>query len=241
MNLNELGARIKQQRERCSLKQADVAHALQISAQAVSKWERGENAPDIAVLLDLARLLGVTSDWLLGRSAPDADTFPATIFCTDMTGFARRATNLPPRDLAAWANGIFHLVTDAVLRFEGVPVKYVGDGFLAFFSGTGHADRALGAALQARLSVSDRGLGIALHSGEIYLGAIGHRDYARPDIMGEAVNTAFLARAWAAAHFSTGLAVTEAAAKLLKDRSALKRPRAAEIKGVAGTLKLYEA
>ncbi|MEZ6186165.1 MAG: helix-turn-helix transcriptional regulator [Planctomycetota bacterium] len=30
---------------------AIVANALQISAQAVSKWERGENAPDISVLL----------------------------------------------------------------------------------------------------------------------------------------------------------------------------------------------
>ena len=69
MNLKELGKRIRAQREKCRLKQVDIANALQISAQAVSKWERGENAPDIAVLLDLTRLLGVSTDWLLGADA----------------------------------------------------------------------------------------------------------------------------------------------------------------------------
>ena len=160
MNLKILGERIRTRREKSALKQADIAHALQISAQAVSKWERGENAPDLAVLLDLCKLLGVTSDWLLGRFETDRDTFPATVFCSDVTGFARRAARMPPRELAAWANGIFHLVTEAVLRCEGVPVKYVGDGFLGFFSGPGHADRALGAARQALSAVPGRGLGL---------------------------------------------------------------------------------
>ena len=72
MNLKQLGSRIREMRERRGLKQADIARALQISAQAVSKWERGDNAPDISLLLDLSRLLGVTTDWLLGRDETDA-------------------------------------------------------------------------------------------------------------------------------------------------------------------------
>ena len=67
MLLGELGQRIRTQRERLGLKQHDIANALQVSPQAVSKWERGENAPDIAVLGELCTLLGVTTDWLLGR------------------------------------------------------------------------------------------------------------------------------------------------------------------------------
>src|SRR5437870_338142 len=134
MNLTELGGRIKQLREKRGLKQIAVANALQISAQAVSKWERGENAPDIAILLDLSKLLGVSVDTLLGRREQENDTFPATVFCTDMKGFAARSAIMPPREVAAWANGLFHHVTEAVTRFDGVPVKYVGDGFLGFFS-----------------------------------------------------------------------------------------------------------
>ena len=66
MNISEMGDRIKARRNSCGLTQNDVANALQISPKAVSKWERGENAPDVGTLVPLARLLGVSSDWLLG-------------------------------------------------------------------------------------------------------------------------------------------------------------------------------
>ena len=33
-------------------------------------------------------------------------------------------------------------------------------------------------------------VGITLHSGDIFLGSIGHTEYARPDIIGDTVNTA---------------------------------------------------
>ena len=63
--IDGLGDRIRRQREKRGIKQQDIAHALQVSPQAVSKWERGENAPDISLLGPLARLLGVSTDWLL--------------------------------------------------------------------------------------------------------------------------------------------------------------------------------
>ena len=44
MNLDELGNRIREQRIKQRLKQQDIANALMLSAQAVSKWERGENS-----------------------------------------------------------------------------------------------------------------------------------------------------------------------------------------------------
>ena len=40
-----VGHRIKEQRKKLGLKQHDIANALQISPQAVSKWERGEKTP----------------------------------------------------------------------------------------------------------------------------------------------------------------------------------------------------
>ena len=75
MLLIELGQRLRTQRERLGLKQNDVANALQVSPQAVSKWERGENCPDIATLGPLARLLGVSTDWLLDAHGENQDVF----------------------------------------------------------------------------------------------------------------------------------------------------------------------
>lgn len=240
MNLVELGERIRGLREKRGFKQRDVANALQISAQAVSKWERGENAPDIAVLLDLSKLLGVSCDTLLGRAEKSDDTFEATVFCTDMKGFGERSARMPPRDVALWANGIFHLVTEAVVRHDGVPVKYVGDGFLGFFSGPNHAQRALRAALQARSQIHSPDLGITLHTGEIYLGNIGHTEYARPDIIGDTVNTAFLVLQWASRNLESGLAITEAVARRVGGEIALTKPRAVYIKLLRRREKVYE-
>ena len=65
MMIDELGEKIRNQRERLGLTQNELASKLGVSAQAVSRWERGQNAPDIAVLPQLASMLKVTTDWLL--------------------------------------------------------------------------------------------------------------------------------------------------------------------------------
>ncbi len=61
----ELGDRIKFRRYQSGLTQNQMAESLFVSPQAVSKWERGENSPDITLLPGIAKLLGVTVDWLL--------------------------------------------------------------------------------------------------------------------------------------------------------------------------------
>jgi class 3 adenylate cyclase len=111
---------------------------------------------------------------------------------TDMAGYAARSGAESPRALAAWLYGIHHTVTESVRHFDGVPVKYMGDGSLAFFSGPGLAERAMRSALRMRGLLD--GLTVALHRGPIYLGRIGHEDYAALDILGAAVNVAFMAQ-----------------------------------------------
>lgn len=48
--------------------QTEVAEALHISYQAVSKWERGESLPDITLLPRIAELFQISIDKLLGDS-----------------------------------------------------------------------------------------------------------------------------------------------------------------------------
>jgi class 3 adenylate cyclase len=208
--LPALGSRIRARREKQGLKQQDVANALGVSPQAVSKWERGENAPDIASVTPLARLLGVTVEWILEGGAGARDVFEATVLVSGVNGAYRKSLDMEPRDFAAWANGMFHTLTETTLRYGGVPVKYMGDGYLAFFSGAAHREQALNTALRSRKILSED-VRIGLHAGDIYLGAVGHPDYARPDIMGEVVNIAFLVLEWAQDREHAGVAATGAA------------------------------
>ena len=72
MDAVKTGALIAETRKERDLTQKDLAQALHVSVQAVSKWERGLNFPDIALLEPLAELLGLTVSELLSgaRNAP---------------------------------------------------------------------------------------------------------------------------------------------------------------------------
>lgn len=238
MDLGELGTRIRKRREARGLRQADLASALRVTPQAVSKWERGENAPDIVVLVPLARLLDVSVEWLLGGSANERETIDAVVLVTVVTGYAERSRAEPPRALAAWINGIHHTVTEAVRHFDGVPVKYVGDGALAFFSGPGLGERAVHAAMRMRGLVE--GLTVALHRGPIYLGRIGHEDYAAPDILGAPVNIAFMALPHVKARCATRVGITSAMAGALPPGVEARPVGSVELTGERAPVEILE-
>lgn len=65
-----LGERIAMLRRQKNLTQEELAAEFGLSAQAVSKWERGESCPDIMLLPQLAKRLGVTVDALLTGEMP---------------------------------------------------------------------------------------------------------------------------------------------------------------------------
>ena len=60
-----LGKRIAALRKQKELRQDDIAQLLDVSPQAVSKWENDQACPDIGLLPKLAQILGVTTDELL--------------------------------------------------------------------------------------------------------------------------------------------------------------------------------
>ena len=59
-NLSEL-------RRQNKLTQLEVAEKLNYSDKAVSKWEQGESLPGIEVLYKLAKLYGVSMDYIVGE------------------------------------------------------------------------------------------------------------------------------------------------------------------------------
>ena len=67
--MNVIGKKISELRKAKNMTQMELADAINISFQAVSSWERGNTMPDISKLPELARLLGVTVDELLGEKS----------------------------------------------------------------------------------------------------------------------------------------------------------------------------
>lgn len=65
----EIGAKIKQLRAKAGMTQEQLATALGISAQSVSKWENAITMPDVALLPLLAGELGVSIDELFDLTA----------------------------------------------------------------------------------------------------------------------------------------------------------------------------
>lgn len=66
----DLAERLTALRKRAGLSQGDVAERLNVSRQAVSRWETGLTVPSTDNLSRLGRLYGVTLDELLSYSAP---------------------------------------------------------------------------------------------------------------------------------------------------------------------------
>ena len=60
-----LGEKLTQTRKAAGLTQADVAAKMNVSRQAVSRWESGQSKPSTERLLALGELYGVSIDQLL--------------------------------------------------------------------------------------------------------------------------------------------------------------------------------
>ena len=63
--MNEIGLYIKKLRKEKGITQSELADKLNVTFQAVSKWETGETLPDTSLLLDLCDELGSSVDTLL--------------------------------------------------------------------------------------------------------------------------------------------------------------------------------
>lgn len=62
---NNVATNIAELRRKNGMTQLELAERLKYSDKAVSKWERGESIPDVAVLKSVADLFGVSVDYLL--------------------------------------------------------------------------------------------------------------------------------------------------------------------------------
>ncbi len=67
------GERLQETRKRSGLTQEELAERLQVSRQAVSKWESGRGYPELEKLLYVCRCCGTTMDELFADELPRRD------------------------------------------------------------------------------------------------------------------------------------------------------------------------
>jgi transcriptional regulator with XRE-family HTH domain len=60
-----LGEKIYQLRKEKGITQEELASQITVSRQAISKWELGESMPDTENIVQLSKLFGVSTDYLL--------------------------------------------------------------------------------------------------------------------------------------------------------------------------------
>ncbi len=67
-----MGERITELRKERNISQAELAKELEVSRQAVSKWEKGLSSPDTQKLIEMAKLLGTEVQFLATGEKPEA-------------------------------------------------------------------------------------------------------------------------------------------------------------------------
>ena len=65
-----LGEKIQGLRKQHSMSQEQLSAELNISRQAISKWETGESIPDVDNIVQLSHIFGVTTDYILKSNEP---------------------------------------------------------------------------------------------------------------------------------------------------------------------------
>ena len=78
-----LGDTLKEHRIKCKMTQEFVAESLNVSRQAVSKWENGTSDPSTSHLLLLAKLFGISAEELL-REVSTVESNDVSVYKEEM-------------------------------------------------------------------------------------------------------------------------------------------------------------
>lgn len=128
-----IGSRIAKCRKKKNLSQAYVAEILEVTRQAVSKWETDVNVPDTENLIKLAKLFGVSVEYL---ACGDDDahlkiTENISVLCDDESIFDNTKADTP-----APVEETMEKQPSLLSRLIGLVITFVGF-VISFFSWAG--------------------------------------------------------------------------------------------------------
>lgn len=118
----KLSEKILNLRKQHGMSQEDLAGELNVSRQAVSRWEVGSAQPDASNVLQLSKLFGVTADYLLNDNYESDRDVPAV----KNTEFSARNIVKKIVALCVSAFGLFgNFVIYILSRFIEVKIWYI--------------------------------------------------------------------------------------------------------------------
>ena len=103
--------RIKELRKERNLTQKEIADALKITPQVMSRYERGDHEPDIATLKRLADFFCVSIDYLVGADVRTAAPMGETLTKeeSDLLTFFRGMDNVCKEAIMTTAHNFYNL------------------------------------------------------------------------------------------------------------------------------------
>lgn len=137
----KLSEKILTGRKKKGLSQVDLADALGVSRQSVSKWETDESKPEINKLPALARVLDVSIDWLLSEEDME-DQKEDSPFENDsvnreavVKGYPNWADKVPgflgkAIKKYGWIYGVKFMIAGAIIVLFGIVVRVMSYQFI---------------------------------------------------------------------------------------------------------------
>ncbi len=123
MDKISLGDFIRKRRKQLNISLNDLSNSLDISFQAVHKWEKGESFPDFIILGDLCNILQISIDDLLSLSYSNDyisnQTFNPDTFGKTLKNYQKNR-NLSQKDLAKLTN-INQSTISNIINQKGYP------------------------------------------------------------------------------------------------------------------------
>ena len=127
------------------------------------------------------------------------------VLFVDIRGFTRRSQGLAPAALSDFVTRFRSCVTDATSAHAGIVDKFIGDAALVVFglndNGENHAGNAMACARRLHANIESWNaaagsdseavrIGIGIHWGEVFCGAVGDDSRLEFTVLGDAVNVA---------------------------------------------------
>jgi adenylate cyclase len=178
-----------------------------------------------------------------------------SVLMSDLRGFTTLSERLAPDVVTATLNEYFTAMVDVILASRGMVSDFIGDGILAVFGAPlddpEHAGNAVAAALgmQAALArLNERwagegraalAMGVAVNTGEAFVGNVGSPRKKKYAVIGDTVNTASRIEGLNR-EFGTGILVSAATLAAVGDRVSARPRGTVTVKGRAAPVEIFE-
>jgi len=178
-----------------------------------------------------------------------------TVMMSDVRGFTTLSERLPPARISEIMNEYFAEMVDAIMGHRGMVSDFIGDGILAIFGAPiddpEHAWHAVEAALgmQAALRRLNRSwaatgrptlaMGVAVNTGEAFVGNMGSARKKKYSVLGDTVNTVSRIEGLNR-DLGTEILVSAGTLAAVKDRVRVRDRGEVMLKGKAQSVAIFE-